>query len=570
MGKRKITHRILSLLLATALCLPLAACGRKPSESNDSGILSNLGVSDATSTTASEDDTTATTTTDSAASGRQDGKDPAKKEGTKDTNGKVTAPIAVNMKFAAATKAQDARLNANPSRGWRTHLSINVKDALRYKNINAYFEERAQGTLNVSPDVATTVFSYIYLTDYRGMDLPKAALDAIDKFFAFARKRGFTVLLTFAYCDDLNNLTTGADQDTILRHIKQLKPIVEKNKDTIHVIKQGFVGAYGEWAQVYQRPAVDYATITKAIVENFCLPTGLRFTHRLPEYKNLVKNDKAVYSVIGFGNDAIYGEQSRKGWESGGFQLGTEAWTQVSTEGAYNINDGEMCPNRSMHEYTDPTTGKKGIIPKGIEVIAELGHHWFTTMSVWHGMYDDPTNDPIMNHWKEEKVTPELLEKYKVVYDPSWFKTATGGIADRNCYEFIRDHLGYRIGLQSLKFAGDGKTGSTAQAELKLKNFGFAAAYRMNSGFAVLDENYDMVSTVAAGDPEKWYSHNPSNWQDTAILEHTVKANVKLPNKSGKYYLAFYMKNGIDMFARMANQLDMAGGYNVLCEFTVQ
>ena len=79
-----------------------------------------------------------------------------------------------------------------------------------------------------------------------------------------------------------------------------------------------------------------------------------------------------------------------------------------------------------------------------------------------------------------------------------------------------------------------------------------------------------MVSTVAAGEPEKWYSHNPNNWQDIAILEHTVKATVKLPSKPGKYYLAFYMKNGIDMFARMANQLDIAGGYNVLCEFTVQ
>ena len=39
--------------------------------------------------------------------------------------------------------------------------------------------------------------------------------------------------------------------------------------------------------------------------------------------------------------------------------------------------------------------------------------------------------------------------------------------------------------------------------------------------------------------------------------------------KPGKYYLAFYLKNGIGQFARTANLLDIAGGYNVMCAFTV-
>lgn len=574
MEKRKITRRILSLLLIATLCLPMAACGGNTSTSNNSGASSVAESNSAVSSEISESVTSASI--DSVAQESQSSTGSAgnadtdkKPQSSKNTTGTATS-LNVNMSFDAATKAQDVRLLSNPSRGWRTHLSIYVDEALKSTNLNSYFEERAKGTLNVSPDVATTVYSYIYLTAYRGQDLPKAALDAIDKFFEFARKREFTVLLTFAYCDDLNNLTTGADQATILRHIEQLAPIVKKNKDTIHVIKQGFVGAYGEWASVYQRPEVDYATITKAIVKNFCVPTGLRFIHRLPEYKNLVKSDSKIYSLIGFGNDAIYGEQTREEWQSGNFQLGTSAWEQVSKEGAYTINDGEMCTNHSMHNYIDPTTGKKGIIPKGIEVIAELGHHWFSTMSVWHGMYEDPVNDPIMDYWKKEQVTPELLQQYKVVYDPSWFKTATGGTVKRSCYEFIRDHLGYRIGLQSLKFTGSTKAGSTAKAELKLKNFGFAAAYRLSSGFAVLDSNYDIVSTVSAGEPEKWYSHNPDNWQDTTIREYEVNANIKLPSKPGKYYLSFYMKNGIDMFARVANKLDSAGGYNIMCEFTVQ
>lgn len=566
-----ICSRLTAALLCAVLCLLSASCGTSPAESRDTPL--STGQSDISAPTESGRPTGPSVTSGRTTAG-MDAPDTAPTTRAQNSD-KTQAPtagaekLAVSMDFAAATKAQDLRLTANPSRGWRTHLVLNMDEALRAKDVTAYYRQQKDIYFNVAPDVVTTCYTYVYLTAYRGRDLPQTVLDALDKFFVFARSSGFTVLLTFAYCGDFTDLSTCADQATILRHIKQLAPLVKKNADAIHAIKQGFVGSFGEWADVYQKPAVNYATVTRAIVQELCVPAGLTFMHRMPEYKNTIAKTDPLYRLIGFGCDAMYGEQTRKGWESAGFQFGTPGWTQVCEEGAYTIQDGEMCTNQAMHGYYNAETGGTGIIPKGIEMIAQLGHHRYSTMSVWHGMYDDRGNDPIMDYWKRETVTPEMLDRIGVVYDPSWFTSATGGKTARNCYEFIRDHLGYRIGLQHLDFTGSGKAGSSATAKLTLKNFGFAAAHRMQSGFAVLDSNYDVVSAVPAGDPSSWHSHDPDHWKDTKIRTYTVSANIGLPDKPGKYYLAFYLKNGIDQFARTANLLDIAGGYNVMCAFTV-
>ena len=43
----------------------------------------------------------------------------------------------------------------------------------------------------------------------------------------------------------------------------------------------------------------------------------------------------------------------------------------------------------------------------------------------------------------------------------------------------------------------------------------------------ILDENGKVVSETQAGDPEKWYSHNPKNWSDTAIQIIIIEINLK-------------------------------------------
>lgn len=467
----------------------------------------------------------------------------------------------------------------NPERGWRTHtywhvgwaldpqflLKISSQWGKRWENRYEYWENQCYYFFDTGDDYTPTAFVYIYLDAYHDTPvLPQEALDCIEEFFAFVRKKKFTMLLNFSYCDEATDLRDCATEDIMIAHMKQLEPIVERNRDIVHCLKAGFVGAYGEWA--FQEPPVDCKTVTNAIMQYLSKPLDRQYLSRLPRYKNTIGTDSPYYHGIGFSNDAIYGEQTRRGWNSGDFQYGTEEWEQVCREGAFAPNDGEMCTNHQMLTYYNAESDSTGIVPHGIEVIAEAAHHWFNTLSVWHGNHDyNPVWDSlrIMDNWKKEPVTPQMLEEHKVVYDPSWFINEKGETVERSCYEFLRDFVGYRISLISATVTDDG------EVTLKLKNHGMSAAFCMTSGFAVLDKRFRILTTVEAGHPETFYSHNPHNWEDTTVLEHTVSAKLPMPQTAGQYHLAFYMKNDLGVFAYMSNRIPTVDGYHILYSFSV-
>ena len=49
------------------------------------------------------------------------------------------------------------------------------------------------------------------------------------------------------------------------------------------------------------------------------------------------------------------------------------------------------------------------------------------------------------------------------------------------------DHLGYRLALTGLETDGDLQPGGVLHVKLSLVNYGFAAAFQMESGFVLLD-----------------------------------------------------------------------------------
>ncbi|MBR7132096.1 MAG: DUF4874 domain-containing protein [Clostridia bacterium] len=461
--------------------------------------------------------------------------------------------------FLPLTSEGDKLLLANPDRGFRTHLTLYVKEAVDSGNPMKYYRDDFDVFFGyIKSERVNNALAYLYLTDYRNMDIPQDGMDAIEAFFKFCEIEQIKIMLRFGYCDDLNYLDRGANQETILRHIKQLAPLVAKYRHCIHTVEGGFVGSYGEWASVYQRPAVDYETVTRAIVENFCVPTGLFFSHRLPQYKNLIPETDSLYKYIAYNNDAMYGEQSNDGWHSGGYQYGTAEWAQVCNEGAYTPQGGEMLNNSAMLNYN--------AVPTGIQMIKETAHHWHNTMSVWHGMFEDSKN-AIMNNWRKEVITPEILEANDIVYCPSWFKDDNGNTVTRYAYDFIRDHLGYKLEAQSFSVSGEDVASGKLTLNLALKNYGMSAAFCMNSSFVILDEDYNVVSKVSAGKPETWYSHNPEDYLDTTVLTHNINAEINAPKATGKYYIAFCLENTMGVKARFSNRIDVVNGYNILHEF---
>lgn len=507
--------------------------------------------------------------------------------------------------FLPMTASDDGLLNYNPDRGYRTEMVLRIdktrEAGKKYDKRTVFADEPEEDARAVIEGLFDQYFTdpikhdkmflaYVYFTDYHADDLSGAALRIFEIFFEECRERKVKSMLRICYnwsyaknyklSDENKKLLASecADERTILRHIKQMKPLIEEYSDTVHTISNGFIGYVGEWAKSYQYPEVDYPTVMKAIVENLCVPNGLYFSNRDPEYKNELLAREPNYKYKGYisnNNDAMFGEQKNKDWYSGNMQLGTPEWQQVTDEGAYTPQDGEMF---TLNALIDTDNGRyyNPRIPTGMHMILECAHHRHTSMSNWHCYAEalSPSHknysNNIMQNWQiYERVTPEILKREKIIYDPNWFVDDDGEAVERDPYQFIRDHLGYKIVATSSTVKGVFKPGESIEFEMKLKNYGFAAAFMLESGFAILDENYNVVSTVKAGSPSSWYSHDPEEYTSTKVLEHTMMANLRLPEKSGNYFLAFYLKNTMNDYARLSNKLPFKNGYNILNNFGV-
>lgn len=508
---------------------------------------------------------------------------------------KLSADFEATFNPAPITASiQDKNIFAyNPDRGFRTDFVIKVADLIPYvNNENKIINEIAK-TFNIYfgklKEPCHLAFAYIYFTPWHDKDLDADALKAVEYIFEYCRIKGYKLYVCVCYNESyaLNqNLSQEnrdklasecADEKTILRHIDQLAPVISEYKDCIFNIKSGFIGYVGEWAFNYQYPEVDYNTVAMAIVEKLCVPNDLYFSIRSPGYKKAIEEkypDWPYFDYIGFNNCAMYGEQTHEGWNSGCYQLGhngtsketgcytvahtpNDLWEYTTKVAAYVPVTGEMFTAKSMNN--------QNTIPTGKEMILELAHHRHVTLSFWHGKYDTPDGyRNIMEEWARQEINKEWLDTQKIVYDPNWFVDDNGNPVSRTCYEFIRDHLGYKIVASEYNVKG---AGDKINIDLTFKNYGFSAAFNLQSGFAILNDKYEVVSEVAAGDPTKWYSHDPDDYQSTVVPDYTLEGELPTPVESGTYYVAFYLKNTMGMGAQLSNHVDFQNNYNILYSF---
>lgn len=87
------------------------------------------------------------------------------------------------------------------------------------------------------------IYRIFYLHDFREKAISQAALDEIERDFAPVRKSGVKMIVRFAYSNDKD--VPDAPLSTILQHLDQLKPVLNRNADIICVVQAGFIGAWG-------------------------------------------------------------------------------------------------------------------------------------------------------------------------------------------------------------------------------------------------------------------------------------------------------------------------------------
>lgn len=535
-----------------------------------------------------------------------------------------TTPIDVSAEYTPLVGKQNDWLNSNPDRGYRTEISFVMYDTAEYDpglkndwrrvNVNNSDDEIRKTieklvTMYLQTNVKVAI-AYICFNDCNTMDqIPDKYLHALDLFFENLRARGVRVIWRHAYGGTTNRYITVpedreylekvcANQDIMVKHIKQLGEYIGKNTDVVMKISSGVIGN-GEYTASFQWPPVDFNVITDSIIRYMCVPNGLTFNVRLPRYKKDVidwwaeNHNGEMYpyaDIIGHTNDAIYGETYKLNANSACYQIDHtplnckdgskcycysedyfDEWRYVTETAAYTSQCGEMFTNIGM-------TVVNKIFPTGLEVIKEMAHHRHSILSNWHTMGEKQdgkygtAETNVMIRWVErETVTPELLDENGIIYDPNYFVDEDGNKIDRNPYEFIKDHLGYKLVAEGSNLKGELGRKGKLKVDLTFKNYGFAAAFYLTSGFAVLDSKYNVVTEVTAGNPDKWISlpadyyvteRNSSVQND--VISYTIDGELTLPEDSGKYHIAFFLKCDNGEGAALSNDIIFENGYNIL------
>lgn len=382
------------------------------------------------------------------------------------------------------------------------------------------------------------------------------------------RELGVKVYLNIYY--QAGHDDTIVTADIVLKHLDYYEQVLEEFKDTIYCYCVSLIGSWGEWTST-NNGVGDILGITEEQKQQIAdkvldiLPEGMYMTVRQPEIKTKFFGDSQV--SIGLDQSAFFGyDYTDNDIGQGNFRPGTDAYSQAVSKAAYSIMAAETFTTRWFRENTAYAK------IDALNAIKALSEQRITSFNVNHAYGDIATyggniEDTVLYGWRLEKVTASALNNLGVLCTDGWFKASNGKTVTRSAFDYIRDYLGYRISAESLTVTGGNE--KTINVSMNLKNYGFSAAFNLKSGFAVLDENNNVISKVYAGKPSTWYCTDPDDYSNRTQLVHTVTASMNLPEEAGNYKLAFFMENTLGQSARLDNLIEYGNGFNILHIFTV-
>lgn len=466
---------------------------------------------------------------------------PSKKPGSSSSS---TPEVLTRKEFQFLTPglpgSKSKELLTNPDRGLRLEVYVNASTGGWYPNYDQnrsaikHTEEQLAMYAADKPQIAQT---YVYLIDYYNRDLDQKALDNIQTYFDYLQSKGIRMLVRFAYEYDEKDTVRGPSTAQVLRHITQLKPLLEKNKKNIYALGAGFIGLWGEWHHALNIPDSDNKKILEAIID--ATPKELFVLVRLVSQKNLLDKNDPRRARVGY--EDLYLVGVKNSWNTG-LVPGTDEWEQETSEAPFVITDGEMPwgTDTLFVNYVDPYLMAK-----------RLNLHCFGTLSLVHH-YKEGGGRYSMEKWKSEVTSAAKLSKEGLPFALAWFLDQHGKTMDRSMFAYIRDYLGYYLEVFEASAKIDG---SHIHINATLKNYGFAAPNTMQQPeLVVVDKNGKVVSFAAAC--------------RTVDLQtgkaNLVTASLKLPADPYGAAVGIRFTNPRGTPARLANDIAFQNGINIL------
>ena len=377
----------------------------------------------------------------------------------------------------------------------------------------------------------TLIHTDVRLDAYREQDLPQDFLDQLSGALADIRAGGVKLVLRFTYnFGPYPDSEPDASLAQVLRHIAQLKPILQANSDVIAWMEAGFIGAWGEWHTSTNGLATD-PDAKRAIVDALldALPVDRQIQLRYPgDIRFLVGQpltpDTAITAAangdararIGHHNDCFLASDTDQGtYEREGASIEDEK-SFIAAVTAYTAMGGETC------------------------------------------QHNPPRSEcPIALEEMERFHYSEINASFNKLVLRSW---ETGG-----CMPEISRRLGYRLVLDSASIDAAVRPGGALSVSVTLHNEGFAAPVNPRPVEIVLDGPARYVVILEQTDARLWAPGQPA----------TISAALRVPADAppGAYRLALWLPDAAEALRdnpayaiRFANEdlWDEATGLNVL------
>ena len=421
---------------------------------------------------------------------------------------------------------------ANPERGFYRHCAFNSSsDSYSVKTLQGY---------RTGSDQCTVVLFIFWMKSYITKDISESYLKCMSTAFENARKAGVKAVVRFGYLSSFSEKKWASYKpvdptpEVLMRHIEQIKPILQANSDVIVCLQAGFIGAWGEWYYtdnyVYQPESdSDYQPrrdVLNALLD--ALPESRQVAVRTPTFKlellrlsakdtltcatayqNTPKarvcghNDCFVAAEDDWGT--FDGDAERRFWED---------------DTKYTFMGGETC---AVSDYSGCNNAVKQM---------ELQH--------WTYLNKDYEGD-VLGSW------------------------SSGG-----CMNDVKKRLGYRLVLRNAWISPEIKAGSNVRTVYSIENVGFAAPINPRGLELVLVDSKGNTTVIPVT------NENPRLWLagKTRLFEVDFEAPAK-----GSYTLYLNLPDPEETLhdnplysIRLANKnvWEESTGYNKITTFEVK
>ncbi|MCL7762653.1 DUF4832 domain-containing protein [Polaribacter sp. Z014] len=445
----------------------------------------------------------------------------------------------------------------NPERGFyrpfgtmvSDFVPLNAKTLLNLRNPNL-----AAGGFNVASSL--TYRSY-QLDIFKDKAISEEVLNAIQGDMDIIRKVGNKIVLRFSYsnscCDAPFN---DAPKAIILKHLNQLKPILEKNVDVIAVVQMGLIGPWGEqyysdyFGDLEHGPVTNQHWLDRSEVIDMLLevvPESRMVQVRAPYYKLRYLD----------GKDALP-ENAKPLTEENAFN-GTPIARLAHHNDCILANYDDYWTYNSFHKFpavSDTLNLKKYIA-------SETKYLVFGGETCPGGDNGEDVYSPYNDCNSEGGGAQTYLKRFHASFlNTSWSGAVNGDWANK-CIDEIKRNLGYRFALKRGLFPTEIVNGKKINIQLDIFNEGYASTYNKRLVEFVLQNTVTqkIYKKKIETDPRYWFTGEMQTlnlnfkWEET-LPKGNYNLYINLPDPEPTIY------NRPEYAIRLAGKLNSKSIWN--------